>query len=121
MHALDLAPVVLAGFLAVACSPERSVLSGTPQSPPGRDAEGVKRDRRPFLPPVIPVTFRNEIRSHAQDIGLFEASDDTSLVPTGYWNFGYTVPARQAPTASMRRISGSVARSASSARDRNPP
>jgi hypothetical protein len=98
---------------------ERSLRHATIAARPRRRRRQTRQG--PFLPPVIPVTFRNEIRSHAQDIGLFEASDDTSLVPTGYWNFGYTGPARQAPTASMRRISGSVARSASSARDGTRP
>ena len=49
-------------------------------------------------PPVIPVDFRNRVGTqfgdvHFQEVGSFEAVDDTSLVPTGFWNFQYTVRA----------------------------
>jgi hypothetical protein len=51
-------------------------------------------------PPVIPVEFSNEIwhtvtvsenplEFSSVEIGSFEAADDSSLVPTGYWVFDY--------------------------------
>jgi hypothetical protein len=51
-------------------------------------------------PPVIPVHFKNSISvlsggmpTEVEAVGLFEADDNTSLVPTGFWNFEYTVHA----------------------------
>jgi hypothetical protein len=56
-------------------------------------------------PPVIPVNFRHTISllycpeaaeapggcTEAETIGSFEGVDDTSLVPTGFWNIQYTI------------------------------
>jgi hypothetical protein len=52
-------------------------------------------------PPVIPLVFRNEIGASPEGDGLFEAADNTSLVPTGFWNVQYAVRV----TDSARNIS----------------
>jgi hypothetical protein len=47
-------------------------------------------------PPVIPIEFRNRIMVPApfyEEAGEYLASDNTSLVSTGFWNFQYTMSA----------------------------
>ena len=49
------------------------------------------------VPPVFPVEFQNQLeeivdQSHVL-IGEFKTEDNTTLIPTGYWNFLYTIRA----------------------------
>jgi hypothetical protein len=66
-------------------------------------------------PAVIAVEFHNDIREYTPasdsyaEVGVFEAEDNTSLVPTGYWSFDYTVRAEaEDGDASDFRIRGTV-------------